>query len=66
MLPVGGIKEKCLGAIKNNITKIFVPACNKDEIIDIPKTIKNKLKFIYVDDYKDIYNYLMKDLKDSE
>lgn len=62
VLPVGGIKEKCLGAIKNNITKIFIPIANKDEVEDIPKELKKQLEFIYVDDYKDIYNYLMNSL----
>lgn len=59
VLPVGGIKEKCLGAIKNNITKIFIPIANKDELEDVPKEIKKQLEFIYVEDYKEIYNYLM-------
>ncbi len=62
VLPVGGIKEKCLGAIKNNITKIFIPIANKDEVEDIPKEIKKQLEFIYVADYKDIYDYLMNSL----
>ena len=60
VLPVGGIKEKCLGAIKNNITRIFIPSENKLDIDEIPIEIKNDIEFIYVDDYKDIYNYLMR------
>lgn len=60
VLPVGGIKEKCLGAIKNNINKIFIPLENKIDVDEIPNEIKNNVEFIYVDDYKDIYNYLMK------
>jgi len=60
VLPVGGIKEKCLGAIKNNINRIFIPSDNKLDIEEIPSEIKNNIEFIYVDDYKDIYNYLMK------
>lgn len=60
ILPVGGIKEKCLGAIKNNISKIIIPENNRDDVNNLPKEIKKRLKFIFVDDYREIYDYLMK------
>ena len=59
ILPVGGIKEKCLGAIKNNINKIFIPSDNIDDIADIPNDVISNIEFIYVDDYKQIYDYLI-------
>lgn len=59
ILPVGGIKEKCLGAIKNNIKKIFIPSANKCDVEEIPKQVRKQIEFIYVDDYKEIYNYLI-------
>ena len=59
VLPVGGIKEKCLGAVKNSISKIFIPLDNKNDVDDIPKEIKKNIEFIYVEDYKDIYDYLL-------
>jgi ATP-dependent Lon protease len=59
VLPVGGIKEKCIGAIRNNIKRIFIPSSNMDEIEEIPNNIKKDIEFIYVDDYKQIYDYLI-------
>ena len=59
ILPVGGIKEKCLGALKNNIKKIFIPSDNIDDIEEIPKEIISNIEFIYVNDYKQIYDYLI-------
>ncbi len=59
VLAVGGIKEKCIGAIKNNIKKIIVPLDNKDDVDALPLEIKDQLDFIFVDDYKQIYDYLM-------
>jgi len=59
ILPVGGIKEKCLGALKNSINTIIIPRANKSDLEELPNSIKKKLKFIYVDDYLDIYEYLM-------
>lgn len=60
ILPVGGIKEKCFGAIKNNINKIFIPLANKDDVDLLNDDIKDNIEFIFVNDYKDIYNYLNK------
>ena len=59
VLAVGGIKEKCIGAIKNNIKKIIVPLDNKDDVEALPSEIKDKVDFVFVDDYKQIYDYLM-------
>lgn len=59
VLPVGGIKEKCLGAIRNNIKKIFIPSSNIDDIEEMPNEIKKNIEFIYVEDYKQIYDYLI-------
>ena len=64
VLPVGGVKEKCLGAIRNNIKKIFIPSSNIDDIEEIPNNIRKNIEFICVDDYKQIYDYLMNNLKE--
>lgn len=59
ILPVGKIKEKVIAAYRNNIEIIFVPKENKQDIDDLPNEIVSKIKFIYVDDYKEIYDYLV-------
>lgn len=66
VLPVGGIKEKCLGAIKNGIKKIFVPLLNKSDVEYMPKEIRDKIEVIYVEEYKEIYDYLIKNSKDDK
>ena len=43
VLPVGGIKEKVLAAIRQDIFKIIMPkACEKD-LVDLPKHIRSKI-----------------------
>ncbi len=59
VLPVGGLKEKCLGAIKNNIKTIFVPIDNKCDIEELEEEIKENIDFIFVSDYKEIYDKLI-------
>ncbi len=44
VLPIGGLKEKLLAAIQNNVKKVLIPNDNKKDLIDIEKEILNKVK----------------------
>ena len=46
VLPVGGLKEKALGALRAGIKTVILPAKNKKELVEIPSNIKRKLKFV--------------------
>jgi len=48
VLPIGGLKEKALGAIRGGIRTILIPEKNKKELAEIPLNIKRKIKFISV------------------
>ena len=58
ILPVGGIKEKILVAINNNIKTIYVPIDNKPDVKEIPKDIIKGIKIKYVNNYLELYNDL--------
>lgn len=60
ILPVGAIREKCYAAVKNNINIIFLSCENKRNVVKLEPVIKNKIKFIFVDNYKEIFDYLFK------
>ena len=48
VLPVGGVKEKCLAAMRMGIKTVIIPwKCQKD-LIDIPQEYKDKIEFIPV------------------
>lgn len=49
VLPVGGIKEKVLAAHRAGIKTLLLPKDNKKDMDDIPKKVKDKMKFILVD-----------------
>lgn len=49
VLPVGGIKEKVLAAHRAGIKTIILPSDNKKDLDEIPKKVKDKIKFILVD-----------------
>ncbi len=48
VLPVGGLKEKALGALRGGIKTVVIPEKNKKDLYEIPKNIRRKLKFITV------------------
>jgi ATP-dependent Lon protease len=48
ILPVGGLKEKALAALRMNIRKIIIPEKNKKDLAEIPSNIKRKLTFVPV------------------
>lgn len=60
ILPIGGLKEKVIGAYKNGVNVIFIPVENKCDLDQIPKEILNKIKFRPVSNYEEIYKYIAK------
>ena len=58
ILKIGGLKEKVIGAYLNNIDTIFIPHLNINDLDYIPEEIKEKITFIPVKKYEEVYEYL--------
>ncbi|THU95698.1 ATP-dependent protease La [Dendrothele bispora CBS 962.96] len=55
VLPVGGLKEKILAAHRAQIKTIIAPAANKADIEEnVPESVKEGIKFVYVEDVKEV------------
>jgi ATP-dependent Lon protease len=48
VLPIGGLKEKTLGALRAGIREVIFPEKNKKDLAEIPQNVKRKIKFIPV------------------
>jgi len=48
VLPIGGLKEKLLAALRGGITTVLIPQENEKDLADIPANIKEGLKIIPV------------------
>jgi len=48
VLPVGGLKEKALAALRNKIKVVIIPYLNKKDLADLPSYIRKKIDFIPV------------------
>ncbi len=58
VLPIGGIKEKLIGAHRANIKKVFLPKQNEKDLKEVPKDVKDELEIIYVENYQEIFKKL--------
>ncbi|MBZ9688563.1 endopeptidase La [Clostridium estertheticum] len=54
VLPIGGLKEKLLGAQRAGITKILIPKDNLIDLKDVPEEIKNQLTIKTVETVEDV------------
>jgi ATP-dependent Lon protease len=54
VLPVGGLKEKALAALRADIRTIIIPEKNKKDLDEIPKNIRKKILFILASNMDDI------------
>ena len=48
VLPIGGLKEKAIAALRARIKKVIIPEANQKDLVEIPKNIKRRLKFVPV------------------
>jgi ATP-dependent Lon protease len=48
VLPIGGVKEKVLAALRAGITTVLLPARNKRDLEDVPAEARDRLKFVWV------------------
>ncbi len=49
VLPVGGIKEKVLAALRAGINTVLLPARNKKDLEDVPESAREQLEFIWLE-----------------
>ncbi len=49
VLPIGGLKEKCLAAVRGGIKKVIIPSKNEIDIEEIPARVRDVLEIVLVD-----------------
>jgi ATP-dependent Lon protease len=61
VLPIGGLKEKALGALRAGIRTIIIPEKNKKDLAEIPMNIKRKIDFVPVKNMEKVISLAMTD-----
>ena len=59
VLPIGGLKEKALAALRAGITTVIAPDANRKDLVDIPQEYKKKIKFIFAERVEDIMDVVL-------
>ena len=57
VLPIGGLKEKLLAALRGGITTVIIPEENKKDLADLPKSVTQGLKIVtakWIDEVLDV------------
>ena len=54
VLPIGGLKEKLLSALRGGIKTVIIPKDNEKDLAEIPDNVKKGLKIIPVSEVKDV------------
>lgn len=61
VLPIGGLKEKALAALRVGITNVIIPEQNQKELVEIPEDIRKKMKFHPVKDMDEVIRLAFQD-----
>ncbi len=59
VLPIGGLKEKLLAALRGGITRVLVPKENEKDLADIPENIKRSLEIVPVTSVEEVLEYAL-------
>ena len=54
VLPIGGLKEKALAALRADIAQVIIPDQNKKDLSEIPKNIRQQMTFHAVKDMDEV------------
>lgn len=61
VLAIGGLKEKTIGALRSGIKTVIIPNDNEKDVIELPSEVKDKIKFIKVKNFKEVYEVFIND-----
>ncbi len=54
VLAIGGLKEKCIAALRSGIANIIVPKANEKDLTDFPDYIKDQINFNFVETFDEV------------
>jgi ATP-dependent Lon protease len=54
VLPIGGVKEKVLGALRAGITEVILPKENEADLEDLPEEARKRMKIYFVEELGEV------------
>jgi len=59
VLPIGGLKEKLLAALRGGLKKVLIPEENAKDLADIPDNVKNALEIVPVSRMEEVLQHAL-------
>src|SRR5450432_4280594 len=59
VLPIGGLKEKLLSALRAGINEVIIPKENEKDIADVPENIRSQMKIHLVENMDQVLKYAL-------
>jgi len=59
ILPIGGLKEKLLAALRGGITKVLIPKDNEKDLAEIPENVKKGLEIVAVSTIDEVLEHAL-------
>ena len=56
VLPIGGLKEKSLAALRAEVSTVIVPKLNEKDLVEVPSEVKEKVEFVLAETVDDVLN----------
>lgn len=60
VLPIGGLKEKALAALRANIKTVIIPDQNKMDLVEIPEVLRKQIDFMPVSNISQVFSKVFK------
>ena len=60
VLPIGGVKEKVLGAVRAGLTRIILPKENEPDLEDLPKEVRDRIEVFLVQELGEVLAFTLR------
>ncbi len=59
VLPIGGLKEKLLAALRGGVKKVLIPEENAKDLADLPVSVKNGMEIVPVSRMEEVIRHAL-------
>jgi ATP-dependent Lon protease len=66
VLPIGGVKEKVLGAVRAGISEVLLPKDNEADLEDLPEEVRNTIRIHFAGELGDVLALTLRGASYSE
>ncbi|HEY9164650.1 MAG TPA: endopeptidase La [Candidatus Kryptonia bacterium] len=66
VLPIGGVKEKVIAAVRSGIKTVILPKKNELDLEEVPSHVREQVKFKFADEMNDVLSFALRPMKKED